>query len=150
MNLKHLNIILADDDNDDCTFFKEALEELQLSLNLTTMHDGEQLMNYLYEHSDHLPDVLFLDLSMPRKNGFECLSEIKENEKLKNLPVVMFATAFPRDLKYERDMINSLLNIGAQYFIRKSEDIEQLKHAIHSALTMVIEKKPFKEKRENL
>ena len=143
MKLKHFNVLLADDDTDDCIFFKEALEELQLSLHLTTMHDGEQLMNYLSENLEHLPDVLFLDLNMPRKNGFECLSEIKENEKLKDFPVIMFSTAYPRGLKYEKDMINTLFKIGAHYFIRKSENLEQLKHAIHHALTMVIEKKPL-------
>jgi CheY-like chemotaxis protein len=59
MNLKQLNILLADDDSDDCIFFKEALGELLLSTHLTIVHDGEQLMNYLSENSEHLPDVLF-------------------------------------------------------------------------------------------
>jgi len=62
-----MKILLADDDIDDCFFFEKALEELQLSTHLTIVHDGQQLMNYLSENSKNLPDVLFLDLNMPRK-----------------------------------------------------------------------------------
>ena len=73
MNKKNLNILLADDDTDDCIFFKEALDELLIKTNLRTMHDGEQLMIYLGGTSRELMDVLFLDINIPRKNGFECL-----------------------------------------------------------------------------
>ena len=138
--VKQLNILLADDDTDDCLFFKKALEELQLSTHLITVHDGEQLMNFLSENSEHLPDVLFLDLSMPRKNGFECLSEIKENKKLKDLSVVMFSTSFPQDRNYEENMIKILLKMGAHHYIRKSGDFAQLKQIIHNTLIMEAEK----------
>ena len=97
-------------------------------------------MNYLSENSKNLPAVLFLDLNMPRKTGFECLAEIKVNEELKDLPVVMFSTSYPRDMTYERDIINMLLRTGARDFIRKPSDFEQLKQSIHQAVTLVIEK----------
>jgi len=135
-----LNILLADDDMDDCFFFEKALEELQLSTHLTIVRDGQQLMNYLSENSKNLPDVLFLDLNMPRKNGFECLCEIKEHESLKVIPVVMFSTSYPRDQIYEANMINTLLKIGAHHFIRKPGDFAQLKQVIHQTLTMFAEK----------
>ena len=150
MTSKHFNVLLADDDTDDCTFFKEALEVLQLSTHLTTVNDGEQLMNYLSENSEHLPDVLFLDLSMPRKNGFECLTEIKENEKLKYLPVVIFSISYPRDMVDEPDMINMFFKMGEHHYIRKNSDLEQLKHAIHHAIIMVAGNKPFIGQGENL
>ena len=134
-----MNILLADDDTDDCLFFKKALEEIQLSTNLITFHDGEQLMNFLSENSEHLPDVLFLDLSMPRKTGFECLSEIKEDKKLKDLPVVMFSTSLPKDRIYEENMINILSKMGAHHYIRKPGDFVQLKQIIHNTLIMVAE-----------
>ena len=140
MNLNQLNIVLADDDTDDCSFFGKALKEIHLDTNLIIVHDGEQLMNYLYRNSEHLPDVLFLDLSMPRKNGFECLSEIKESMQLKNLLVVVFSTSFPQDPYYEENMINLLLKIGAHDYIRKSGDFAQLRQAIHKTLVMVEEK----------
>jgi len=143
MSLKHFNILLAEDDADDCFFFDKALKELPVSSNLTTVRDGDQLMKHLYQNSEHLPDILFLDLNMPRKNGFECLCDIKGNETLKNLCVVMFSTSFPYSRKYEEDMINSLLNIGANHYIRKPHDFSQLKQVIHQALTMGADKIPI-------
>lgn len=138
--LTTLHIILADDDIDDRFFFDKILKEIPIANHLTTVNNGEQLMNYLIENSEHLPDVLFLDLSMPRKTGFECLSEIKENEKLKDLPVIMLSTSFPRDNKYEQHIVKMLYTIGAQDYIRKPNDFIKLKQVIHNALIKVIEK----------
>ena len=133
MNLKQLNILLADDDLDDCRFFKEALEALPLTTKLTTVNDGEQLMTYLLDNTDHLPHVLFLDINMPRKNGFECLSEIKHHDKLKDLPVVMFSTS------NAQDKINILFNTGADVYIRKPSNFAQLVQVIHHALPLAAE-----------
>ena len=145
MNSKQLNILLAEDDKDDRDFFDKALKEIPIPTHLTTVYDGEQLMNYLYENSEHLPNVLFLDLNMPRKNGFECLCEIKENEKLKDILVVMFSTSYPRDIMYEVDMIGKLLKIGAHDFIRKSNNLAQLKQLIHQIIIRVAEKESGKK-----
>ena len=134
-----LNILLADDDTDDCFFFDKALKEIPIATHLTTVNNGEQLMNYLIENSDHLPDVLFLDLSMPRKTGFECLSEIKKNKKLKDLPVIMFSTSFPRDINYEQGLIDLLYQIGAQEYIRKPSDFAKLKEVIHNELILIVQ-----------
>lgn len=131
-----LTILLADDDKYDRFLFQKALKSLPVTTHLTTVHDGEQLMKYLFANSEHLPDVLFLDINMPRKNGFECLLEIKENETLKDLPVIMFSTSYPRDMNYERDLINSLLDMGAFDYIRKPDDFSQLKQTISNALAI--------------
>lgn len=131
-----LNILLADDDKDDRFLFQKALKALSVTTCLTTVYDGVQLMNYLSENSEHLPDVLFLDINMPRKNGFECLLEIKESETLKDIPVVMFSTSYPRDMNYERHIINSLLEMGAYDYIRKPDDFLQLKQTISNALAI--------------
>ena len=133
MNLKHLNILLADDDIDDCIFFKEALGELMISTDLTTVHDGEQLMQLLTNEINELPHILFLDLNMPRKNGFECLSEIKQNSKLKDLPVIIFSTSF------EQEVVNLLYKSGAQYFIRKPSVFLQFKEIILHALLLILD-----------
>ncbi len=133
MNLKKLNILLADDDTDDCTFFKEALEDLKLSTHLTIVHDGEELMQLLEHEKKSLPDVLFLDINMPRKNGFECLSEIRHNKKLKDLPVVMFSTS------NSIDKISAIFKIGAHVYIHKPGDFAQLKEVISHALPIVTE-----------
>ena len=143
MNLKHLNILLADDDIDDCIFFKEALDELVISTNLTTVNDGEQLMKLLTNKQNELPQILFLDLNMPRKNGFECLSEIKENDKLKELPVVIFSTSF------EQEVVNLLYKSGAHYFIRKPSVFLQFKAIILAALELVLEEGNLRPAKEN-
>src|ERR1035438_6847359 len=92
-------IFLADDDADDCTFFEEALRDLQVQAQLTIVNDGVALMTTLDETVTEPPPphVIFLDLNMPRKNGFECLDEIRQNPRFKEIPVVIFSTSDNRD-----------------------------------------------------
>lgn len=140
-----LNILLADDDADDRTFFRNALKEIPIDTNLATVNDGEELMDYLSKISEQLPDVLFLDLSMPRKGGFECLTEMKEDIKLKDIPVVMFSTSYTQDFNYELGMIGVLYKLGVQDYIRKPGTIAELKELILHSFRKVI-----KESRLNL
>ena len=128
-----INILLADDDIDDCIFFKEALEELQLDTNFTNVHNGEQLMKLLQKSTSELPDILFLDLNMPRKNGLSCLTEIKHNKRLKQLPVIIFSTSF------DENIADLLFKHGAQYYICKPADFALLKKVIHQALILTKE-----------
>jgi CheY-like chemotaxis protein len=143
VNLKQLNILLADDDSDDCIFFKAALGELLLSTHLTTVNDGEQLMQLLTNETNVLPHVLFLDLNMPRKNGFECLMEIKLSKKLKQLPVILFSTSF------EQEVVNQLYKNGAQYFIRKPSEFSQFKNIIQLSLALMTKENISQPTREN-
>ncbi len=126
-----IHILLADDDIDDCFFFEKVLDEMPIHIQLDIVRDGEQLMNYLHEHSSRLPDMLFLDLSMPRKTGFECLSEIKENDKFKSIYIVMLSTSYSRDLHYEESMIVLLRDLGADRYIRKSADFARIVHVVN-------------------
>jgi len=133
MPQKKYNILLADDDLDDCLFFKEALEELSLSFSssLQTVNNGEQLMNLLTTKSNDLPDILFLDLNMPRKTGFDCLSEIKLNDDLKRLPVIIFSTSL------DIQNINQLYEDGATCYIQKPAEFSNLKKIILKSLQLV-------------
>jgi CheY-like chemotaxis protein len=149
MNAKQLNILLADDDADDCFFFEKALREISIATQLTIVNDGERLMDYLSKNSEQLPDVIFLDLNMPRKSGFECLTEIMENSKLKDLYVVMFSTSYTLDRNYEQSMIDVLFRMGAQDYIRKPGDFTKLKELIHQSLIKLIEKRTLKETKKN-
>jgi CheY-like chemotaxis protein len=124
------HILLADDDKDDNALFREVLAELPISTELTTVSNGEQLMQLLNEKKDQLPDILFLDLNMPRKNGFECLAELKRDEKLKRLTVIIFTTS------NEKGIMDLLYKNGAQYYIRKPNNYDELKKMIHLALTL--------------
>ena len=132
MSIKQLSILLADDDKDDRFFFSMALESLTVPTQLAIVMDGEKLMAYLEENSHQLPDVLFLDLNMPRKNGFECLNEIKLNNSLNKLPVIIYSTSF------EQDVVNQLYKNGAHYFIRKPAEFSQLKKLIQQTITLLM------------
>ena len=136
-----LRILLADDDTDDSLFFEKALHALPITTHPKTLKDGEELMNYLIENSENLPDVLFLDLAMPRKTGFECLTEISNHEKLKRLPVFVFTTSFLSKMDFETEIKTMLNNMGAQGYIRKNTNSDQLQEVIHNALIGVMEKR---------
>ena len=125
-----ISIWLADDDKDDNMLFQDVLAELSLNTKLTNIQNGEQLMMELKERKK-LPDVLFLDLNMPRKNGFDCLREIKKDENLNKLPVIVFSTS------YEIELINQLYETGALYYIRKPNKFEELKDLIKLGLTLI-------------
>src|ERR1700676_3232009 len=140
---EHFNLLLCDDDLDDCSFFKEALQTLPLSANLTAVHDGEQLMHHLTKKTDKLPHVLFLDLNMPRKNGFECLVELKLNKKLKQLPVIIYSTSL------DQKGITRLYRNGAHYFIQKPAEFSQIKIIIQHALSLITREDISKPTLEN-
>lgn len=129
MNNNELIILLADDDKDDCLLFRGALAELQVRTRLTIVYNGEKLMQLLNK-TEQLPDVLFLDLNMPRKNGFACLIKRKQNEKQKQLPVIALSTSF------DQDFVTLLYQNGAHHYIRKPNEFSQLKEVINRAITL--------------
>lgn len=105
-------LLVADDDMDDCFLFEDAIKQLPVSTRLSFVHDGNQLMQHLYTF-EPLPDIIFLDLNMPRKNGFTSLQEIKSNEKIGHLPVVVFSTSSKKPLLngfMSKALIITLLN----------------------------------------
>jgi CheY-like chemotaxis protein len=140
--IQPLNILLAEDDLEDQFFFENVLSELPVPTKLTKFNDGEQLMRYLIRNSSNInsTDILFLDLSMPHKTGYECLIEIKENVELKDLKVVMFTCSFARDIEFEMNLINTLTRMGAVGFIRKPDSFEELKNLIETILNRLIGK----------
>lgn len=126
-------ILLADDDPDDCTLFCDALAELTFPVQLTTVENGEKLLQLLNNKNTQLPDVLFLDLNMPRKSGAECLKEIKKTARLKSLPVIIYSTSF------QKDVVKQLYRDGAQLYIRKPSRYDQLADTIHQAILIVMQ-----------
>lgn len=116
-----IHIMLADDDEDDRLFFKEAFEEVKIKYNISIFNDGEQLMDYLYEANNPLPDIIFLDLNMPRKSGIECLKEIRSNERLKKISVAIYSTS-----SSEQDIEDTFVS-GANVYIKKPNDFNMLK-----------------------
>ncbi|MDQ3047487.1 MAG: response regulator [Bacteroidota bacterium] len=132
--VKNIKILLADDDVDDRFFFTEALNEIRVPHELVTIDNGELLMKYLKENSSSLPNVLFLDLNMPRKNGAECLKEIKLDKKLQKLPVIIYSTSL------HDEVADELYAVGAHYYIRKT-DLSSLEIALKKVIDLLVDEK---------
>ena len=128
---------------DDRLFFEDAIEELFTSYKLSTVTDGVELMEVLFDNSEQLPDILFLDINMPRKNGCECLAEIKANDMLKEIPVVIFSTSL------DMEIVNKLYENGAHYYIRKPGDFNVLKKVIYQATVLLKEDNINQPERNN-
>lgn len=120
------SIIVADDDSDDRLFLEDVLREVAPSKSVTSVKDGQELLS-LFTH--FVPDFLFLDLEMPRKNGLECLKEIRNNPTTKDLPIVVFSSTnreYNIDVAYE---------MGAHLFLSKPNSYDDLKAAMQTILS---------------
>lgn len=124
------SIFLADDDEDDCILFEDALKEVSVEVDLTVINDGEELMRTLNNQVPPHPQIIFLDLNMPRKNGFECLQEIKQSDKLKDIPIVILSTS------NQQESINKAYLEGANHYICKPGTFLMLKKTIHKVLSI--------------
>lgn len=122
-------IFYTDDDRDDHDIFIDAANQLSTSLQVITQDNGDDLIRLLKSPSP-LPDIIFLDLNMPVKNGYEVLKEIKQFEDLRNLPVVIFSTS--NDTK----AISTTRQLGASLYITKPSSFGSLKSAIQYSLSI--------------
>lgn len=130
MNNTQKHILLADDDIDDCDFFKDAIEEIGIPLDLTTVFDGADLMDFLIGKETNYPDVIFLDLNMPRKSGLECIAEIKSSHQLSHIPIIIYSTSL------DTTVVNRLFDMGAHHYIQKPGEFSNLKMVIKKAITL--------------
>ena len=117
---KPITILLADDDVDDCDLAQCALRESRVVNDLYIVNDGEELMDYLKRRDKYAdpalsprPNVILLDLNMPRKTGREALAEIKADPTLRRIPVVVLTTS-----RAEEEIYRSY-DLGANSFISK-------------------------------
>lgn len=108
-----VKVMLADDDKDDQETFGEALRETEIPAELTTVDSGQELLDTLKDTSEPNPDIIFLDLNMPVRNGNEILAEIKKDAALKEIPTVMLSTS-----ENVKDVEESF-NAGANLYVRK-------------------------------
>lgn len=125
------NIILADDDTEDCEIFAEALRDINAAAKLTLSKNGLELMTLLNKPPVPLPDVIFLDLNMPIKSGYQCMKEIRENPGLRDHLVVIFTTS---SLKEDIDLMYKL---GANLYIVKPNDFDRLKDVLRTVFSGV-------------
>jgi CheY-like chemotaxis protein len=131
--VKPIEILMADDDPEDRLLVLDAWEESRLANNLSFVEDGEELMDYLYHRgkyetltNKHHPDLILLDLNMPRKDGREALKEIKADPKLKRIPVIVLTTS-----KEEADILKTY-DLGANSFIKKPVTFESLVEVVRA------------------
>ena len=130
MTKEYTHIILTDDDEDDRLFFTDAFEELKISTKVQTFRDGAELMEYLNSEQAVLPEILFLDLNMPKKNGIECLHEIKSNPKFENMAIAIYSTSS------SEEHIEETFVSGANIYIKKPSEFQTLKKVLSDVVTM--------------
>src|SRR6476660_325871 len=83
------HIVIADDDWDDISIFREAVKQISSSLKISMVEDGVKLLRFLEQDK---PDLICLDLNIPIMNGQECLRAIRSNQKLESIPVIIYST----------------------------------------------------------
>jgi two-component system, chemotaxis family, response regulator Rcp1 len=130
ISAKPFRILIADDDFEDFLLIKNTFEANQLNVHLSHVEDGQYLIDILkaqgkYNKFGELPNLILLDLNMPRKNGFDVLKEIKENDQLKKIPIIIFTTS-----KTARD-IDKAYELGANCYISKPQTVEEWTDIIH-------------------
>jgi CheY-like chemotaxis protein len=130
MSNNYIHIILADDDEDDRMLFTDAFDELKIDTKVNTFNDGVELMNYLNSPDAILPNVLFLDLNMPKKNGIECLYEIKSNDKFNDIAIAIYSTSS------SEEHIEETFVQGANIYIKKPSDFTTLKKVLSEVVTI--------------
>lgn len=130
MQQEPLHVLLADDDEDDRLFFKEAFEDIKIKTRVSTVNDGVELMKYLNDPNNTLPDILFLDLNMPLKNGIECLKEIRSTSSLKDISIAIYSTSAS-----EEDIEKTFVK-GANVYIKKPNDFSTLRKILSDVISI--------------
>src|SRR5438477_9407980 len=119
---KFIRLFLVDDDMDDILIFREVLQDVNPTIDFRSAADGHEALSILRTKNNDLPDVIFLDLNMPRMDGKECLAELKKDPQLQRIPVIMYTTSCQ-----SKDIEETMLK-GAICFITKPTNIKELKN----------------------
>ncbi len=120
---------IADDDSDDREIFIEALKGIDELCNCVTASDGQEALYKLTNWMLQLPDFIFLDLNMPRVNGRQCLIEIKKNNKLSQIPVIIYSTSA------QKKDIDETIKLGAAFFLQKPNRFDELSRALANIIS---------------
>ena len=131
--MKQIDIFYADDDDDDLMFFTEAIEKISTEVKTTiVLHihkNGESLIENV-RNNKTLTGVIFLDINMPFKSGFELLEDIRKDSEIKHFPVVMYSTSS------NQDNIDKSQSLGANFYVIKPYKFENLKDMIANFVNM--------------
>jgi CheY-like chemotaxis protein len=129
MKGKEIHILLVEDNEGDIVLAREALEEARIKDRITVITDGEKALEYLFcKDNNRKPDLILLDMNLPKVNGLEVLAKIKADEALKIIPVVMLTTSTSEQgvLGAYRNYVNCYINkpIDLEEFIVVIKNIE--------------------------
>ena len=126
-NSQKITILIAEDDEDDRLLMEEALEENDFINNIFFVENGEELMDYLYSRDKYQdkvefprPNIILLDLNMPKKDGREALKEIKSEPNFRSIPIIVLTTS-----KAQEDIVRSY-DLGVNSFITKPVTFDSL------------------------
>lgn len=120
-----IKVLLVEDSQADARLIKEVFRDEKIMVDLDIARDGEEAMEYLLSEGNN-PDLVILDLNLPRKDGREVLAEIKENKSLRTIPVVILTTS-----QSEEDIIKSY-KLNANCYVTKPIDLDQFIKIIKS------------------
>ena len=127
---KLVEILLVEDNPADIRLTQVAINKSKIANNLYIVKDGVEAIDFLRKQGDHKdavrPDLILLDLNLPKKNGFEVLKEIKEDEDLKRIPVVILSIS-----DAEEDLLKTY-NFHANCYIKKPVDINEFEKIVKS------------------
>jgi CheY-like chemotaxis protein len=130
MEGRPVRILLVEDNPGDVRLTKEALKEAKVRNEVSVAQDGEEALAYLRKEGKFegakSPDVILLDLNLPRKSGLEVLKEIKGDELLKRIPVVVITSSMA-----EQDIVRSY-NLHANCYVTKPVDLDQFMEVVRS------------------
>jgi CheY-like chemotaxis protein len=121
------SIFLAEDDLNACAAFQDALNEVAPGTRLTIVTNGDELLNLL---KHYVPDLLFLDLNMPFKNGLESIKELRENKIYDHLPIVIYSAS------NKSSSIQVAYGFGANLFFTKPTDRQALAQSLQQILQL--------------
>jgi CheY-like chemotaxis protein len=131
--MRYHNVLLVDDDIDDQEIFLMALETITPAVTCTIAGSGHEALKKLHEAQTQ-PDVIFMDLNMPLMSGEQVLKELKQHERLQQIPVIIFSTsANPATIQQTR-------NMGAHDFITKPNSFNELTSLLGSIFAVAVQK----------
>jgi CheY-like chemotaxis protein len=124
MHLHQMKIALVDDDHEDIALFEEAFKMVESKNSLHSFSSAEEFFSFISLKDGTIPDLIFLDLNMPKINGIEMLKMIRDDTRLKNVSIAIYSTSS------SQDNIETTLNLGANIYITKPVSFQALKAII--------------------
>ncbi|MGH9626210.1 MAG: response regulator [Bryobacteraceae bacterium] len=132
-----VNILLIEDNLADVRLFRRALQQTEMRHCLSVLHDGEDAVEYLFRRGEHagaiVPDLIVLDLNLPRKSGLEILKEIRADRALKRTPVVVLTSS-----AHQSD-VNTAYENGANMYLLKRHSLAEIEDMVHFIATTWLE-----------